>query len=91
MRGPADLLAYRDLFPAVGRTTFLGAHTLAPLARPVRAAVDRFLDIWEEKASAERAVELARTAGFDDDARVEPDLTGRPRILLAPLTRENRE
>ena len=54
MRGPADLLAYRDLFPAVGRTTFLGAHTLAPLARPVRAAIDRFLDLWEEKASAER-------------------------------------
>jgi kynureninase len=54
MRGPADLLAHRDLFPAVGRTVFLGAHTLAPLSRPVRAAVDRFLDVWEEKASAER-------------------------------------
>jgi len=54
VRGPPDLLAYRDLFPAVERTVFLGAHTLAPLARPVRAAVDRFLDTWEEKASAER-------------------------------------
>ncbi|MGH2684091.1 MAG: aminotransferase class V-fold PLP-dependent enzyme [Actinomycetota bacterium] len=54
MRGPADLLAYRELFPAVERTVFLGAHTLAPLARPVRAAIDRFLDVWEAKASAER-------------------------------------
>lgn len=53
MRGPDDLLALRDGFPAVGDTVFLGAHTLAPLSRRVRAAVDRFLDIWEHEASAE--------------------------------------
>jgi selenocysteine lyase/cysteine desulfurase len=54
VRGPVDLLAYRELFPAVERTVFLGSHTLAPLSAPVRAAVDRFLDVWAEKASAER-------------------------------------
>lgn len=54
MRGPADLLAYRDEFPAVRNKVFLGAHTLAPLSRRARAAVERFLDLWEEKASAER-------------------------------------
>lgn len=54
LRGPADLLAWRDEFPAVGRTTFLGTHTLAPLGHRARAAVDRFLDAWQEKASAER-------------------------------------
>lgn len=53
MRGPDDLLALRELFPAVQDTTFLGAHTLAPLSRPVRAAVDRFLDLWQSEASAE--------------------------------------
>lgn len=54
LRGPADLLAWRDEFPAVGRTTFLGTHTLAPLGHRARAAVERFLDAWQEKASAER-------------------------------------
>ena len=53
MRGPEDLLALRELFPAVQDTTFLGAHTLAPLSRPVRAAIDRFLDLWRSEASAE--------------------------------------
>lgn len=54
LRGPAELLAWRDEFPAVSRTTFLGTHTLAPLGRRARAAVDGFLDAWQEKASAER-------------------------------------
>lgn len=54
MRGPADLLAWREEFPAAGRTVFLGSHTLAPLSRRARAAVTRFLDVWEEVASAER-------------------------------------
>ena len=54
MRGPADLLAWRDEFPAVKSTTFLGAHTLGPLSRRVRTAIDRFLDTWERKPSAER-------------------------------------
>ena len=53
MRGPADLLAWRDEFPAVSKTTFLGAHTLGPASRRVRAAIDRFLDAWERKPSAE--------------------------------------
>ena len=53
MRGPADLLAYRDEFPATKNKVFLGSHTLAPLSRRARAAVERFLDIWEQKASAE--------------------------------------
>jgi kynureninase len=53
MRGPADLLAYRDEFPAVKDKVFLGSHTLSPLSRRARAAVERFLDLWEEKASAE--------------------------------------
>jgi len=54
VRGPADLLAWRDEFPAVRDKVFLGAHTLAPLSRSARAAVDRFLDLWQSKASAER-------------------------------------
>lgn len=54
MRGPADLLAWRDEFPAVRDTVFLGAHTLAPLSRSARSAIDRFLDAWQSKASAER-------------------------------------
>jgi kynureninase len=54
VRGPADLLAWRDEFPAVRDTVFLGAHTLAPLSRRARAAIDRFLDLWQSKASAER-------------------------------------
>lgn len=54
LRGPADLLAWRGEFPAVSRTTFLGSHTLAPLGHRARAAVERFLDAWQEKASAER-------------------------------------
>jgi selenocysteine lyase/cysteine desulfurase len=54
MRGPADLLAWRDEFPAVRDSVFLGAHTLAPLSHRVRAAIDRFLDLWQSKASAER-------------------------------------
>jgi selenocysteine lyase/cysteine desulfurase len=54
MRGPADLLAWRAEFPAVERTTFLGAHTLAPASRRTRAAAERYLAAWEEKASAER-------------------------------------
>ncbi|MCA1713434.1 MAG: hypothetical protein LC789_18060, partial [Actinobacteria bacterium] len=53
MRGPADLLAWRDEFPAVGARVFLGAHTLAPLSRRVRSRVEHFLDVWQEKASAE--------------------------------------
>src|SRR5439155_8598451 len=53
-KGPDDLLAYRDEFPAVQRLVFLGSHTLAPLSRGARAAVDLFLDIWETVASAER-------------------------------------
>lgn len=53
MRGPADLLAWRDEFPAVKSTTFLGAHTLGPLSRRVRAAIDGFLDAWERKPSPE--------------------------------------
>lgn len=53
MRGPEDLLALRGEFPAVTDTVFLGAHTLGPLSRRVRAAVDRCLDLWEELASAE--------------------------------------
>lgn len=48
------MLAWRDEFPAVGRTVFLGSHTLAPVSRRSRAAVNRFLDAWETKASAER-------------------------------------
>jgi kynureninase len=54
VRGPSDLLAWREEFPAAQRTVFLGAHTLAPLSRSARAAVGRFLDQWEEVASAER-------------------------------------
>jgi len=54
MRGPADLLAWRDEFPAVGRTVFLGSHTLAPASRRTRAAIERFMLAWETKASAER-------------------------------------
>ncbi|MGH2684093.1 MAG: peptide chain release factor N(5)-glutamine methyltransferase [Actinomycetota bacterium] len=38
---------------------------------------------------AERAVELARAAGFHE-ASVEPDLTGRPRVVLAYLMDERR-
>ena len=53
MRGPADLLTWRAEFPAVERTTFLGAHTLGPASRRGRAAAERFLDVWETKASAE--------------------------------------
>jgi kynureninase len=53
VRGPTDLLAYRDQFPATRTKVFLGAHTLAPLSTRSRSAVDRFLDIWETKASAE--------------------------------------
>jgi kynureninase len=53
MRGPADLLAYRDEFPATKDKVFLGSHTLSPLSRRARAAVERFLDVWEQKASAE--------------------------------------
>ncbi len=51
---PADLLAWRREFPAVESSIFLGAHTLAPLSRRARAAIERFLDLWETKASAER-------------------------------------
>jgi kynureninase len=53
MRGPDDLLAYRDEFPATKDKVFLGSHTLSPLSRRARAAVERFLDVWEQKASAE--------------------------------------
>jgi kynureninase len=53
VRGPSDLLAYRDEFPVTQEKVFLGSHTLSPLGRRARAAVDRFLDIWEQKASAE--------------------------------------
>jgi selenocysteine lyase/cysteine desulfurase len=49
----SDLLAWRAEFPAVERMTFLGAHTLAPASRRGRAAAERYLDIWESKASAE--------------------------------------
>ena len=54
MKGPADLLAWREEFPAVRDKIFLGAHTLAPLSRSARAAIEKFLDLWESKASAER-------------------------------------
>lgn len=80
MRGPADLLRWRHEFPAVQNRVFLGAHTLAPLSRRARAAIDRFLDVWETKASAERVwfedviPEMrrleslyARVIGADDD------------------------
>lgn len=33
---------------------FLGSHTLAPASGRTRAAIGRFLDAWESKASAER-------------------------------------
>lgn len=45
---------WRDEFPAVKNKIFLGAHTLAPLSRRARAAINTFLDAWETKASAER-------------------------------------
>ncbi|MEX2555685.1 MAG: aminotransferase class V-fold PLP-dependent enzyme [Actinomycetota bacterium] len=35
-------------------TTFLGAHTLGPLSRRVRSAIDGFLDAWERKPSPEK-------------------------------------
>lgn len=54
MRGPADLLAWRSEFPAVERTVFLGSHTLAPASARTRAAIERFMQAWETKASAER-------------------------------------
>lgn len=54
MRGPADLLAWRDEFPAVRDKVFLAAHTLAPISNRVRTAVERFLDLWRSKPSAER-------------------------------------
>jgi selenocysteine lyase/cysteine desulfurase len=54
VRDPTSLLAWRDEFPAVSRSVFLGTHTLAPLGHRARAAVERFLDAWQEKASAER-------------------------------------
>ena len=50
----SGLLAWRSEFPAVERKVFLGTHTLAPLSRRARAAVEHFLDVWEEKASAEQ-------------------------------------
>jgi len=54
VRGPADLIAWRDEIPAVRNAVFLGAHTLSPLSRRSRTAIDRFLDAWQTKASAER-------------------------------------
>ncbi len=54
MRGPKDLLAWREEFPAVQRHVFLGSHTLAPASSRTRSAVDRFMDAWESKASADR-------------------------------------
>ncbi|HVE92872.1 MAG TPA: aminotransferase class V-fold PLP-dependent enzyme [Actinomycetota bacterium] len=48
-----NLLSYRDEFPVLADKVFLGSHTLAPLSRRARAAVDRFMDTWQSKASAE--------------------------------------
>lgn len=53
MLGPLDLLAWREEFPVLDQRVFLGTHTLAPLSRRARTAVNRFLDAWETKGSAE--------------------------------------
>ena len=74
MRGPADLLAWRDEFPAVKSTTFLGAHTLGPLSRRARTAIDGFLDTWERKPSAESIARVSAATA----ARREPKAVWTP-------------
>jgi selenocysteine lyase/cysteine desulfurase len=44
--------AYRAEFPTLSRTTFLNTCSLGALSRRSRAAVARFLDLWEEHGAA---------------------------------------
>lgn len=43
-----DWLAYRAEFPTLARTTYLNTCSLGPLSRRSRAAVNTFLDLWEQ-------------------------------------------
>jgi len=45
---PMDWTAWRDEFPIFQRKQYLNTCSLAPLARRVRAAQERFFDEWEE-------------------------------------------
>jgi selenocysteine lyase/cysteine desulfurase len=98
------LLAWREEFPAVQQRTFLGAHTLAPLSHRARAAMNRFFDAWETKASAERVwfedilpemrrleASYARLIGADpDEVGLTPSVTTGLASLASCLTYEER-
>lgn len=43
-----DWEAWRDEFPTLSRKTYLNTCSLGPLSRRSRAAVGRFLDLWED-------------------------------------------
>jgi selenocysteine lyase/cysteine desulfurase len=47
-----DWSAWRDEFPIFRTKTYLNTCSLGPLARRVRASVDRFLDEWEALGAA---------------------------------------
>ena len=47
-----DWSPWRDEFPVFRTKTYLNTCSLGPLARRVRASVDRFLDEWETRGAA---------------------------------------
>jgi selenocysteine lyase/cysteine desulfurase len=44
-----SLAAFRAAFPVLGERTYLFSGAIAPLAIPVRAALERWLDDWERR------------------------------------------
>lgn len=47
-----DWTALRDEFPTLARKTYLNTCSLGALSRDARAAVGRFLDLWEEMGAS---------------------------------------
>ena len=50
--GPADLAAFRSLFPALATRAYLFSGAMAPAAAPVRAAWDSWADAWSSDPNA---------------------------------------
>ncbi len=79
-----DWNAWRDEFPTFRKTTYMNTCSLAPIARRVRAAHERFLDEWEAMgASAWYAIWIDALGALR--AKVARVLGARPEeIALAP-------
>jgi len=86
--GAAPWAAYRAEFPIFERATYLNTCSLGPLGARVRAAVGRFLDLWDERGAsawygpwweeldALRASVAGVIGAASDEVALAPSITG---------------